>query len=109
MRVHSNSRSIVALNVIPTAIRNLHADGRLEIDWDDGEQCSYTHMLLRVQCPCAGCRGHTPDQAKDIVGKEAVRIVSVDMVGNYAIRIAFDDGHDTGIYTFSVLRQMMHR
>jgi DUF971 family protein len=91
---------------IPTAICNFHADARLEIDWDDGLSRSYRHEDLRVQCPCAGCRGHTPDQAKIITGKEDVHISTIEMVGNYAIRLSFDDGHDTGIYTFSQLRDV---
>jgi len=92
------------VRIIPTAIRNFHADARLEVEWDDASSSTYRHEDLRVQCPCADCRGHTPDQAKIITGKEDVHISSIEMVGNYAIRIHFDDGHDTGIYTFSQLR-----
>jgi len=88
----------------PTAIRNFNADARLEIDWDDDSSSSYSHEVLRVQCPCADCRGHTPDQAKTITGKEDVRVVHIELVGNYAVRIEFDDGHNSGIYTFSQLR-----
>jgi len=93
--------------MIPTAIRNLHVDARLEIDWDDGHSSSYRHEYLRVQCPCAGCRGHTPDQAKTIVGKEDVRVSHIELIGNYAIRIEFDDDHNTGLYTFTQLREMI--
>ncbi|MDQ6987885.1 MAG: gamma-butyrobetaine hydroxylase-like domain-containing protein [Mariprofundaceae bacterium] len=89
---------------LPTAIRNYQVDGQLEIDWSDGHQSRYSHEHLRVQCPCADCRGHTPEQAKIISGKENVRISSIDPVGNYALRISFDDGHDTGLYEFSELR-----
>ncbi len=88
----------------PTAIRNFNADARLEIDWDDDSSSSYDHEILRVQCPCADCRGHTPEQAKTITGKEDVRVTHIELVGNYAVRIEFDDGHHTGIYTFSQLR-----
>ncbi|HKJ83814.1 MAG TPA: DUF971 domain-containing protein [Mariprofundaceae bacterium] len=89
---------------MPTAIRNYNKDGRLEIDWDDGHHSVYSHEHLRVTCPCADCRGHTPDQAKVITGKENVRITSIEPVGHYALQIAFDDGHDTGLYEFSELR-----
>ena len=89
---------------MPSAIRNYHADGRLEIDWSDGHAGRYSHEALRVACPCADCRGHTPAQAKVITGKENVRIAAIEPVGNYALRIAFDDGHDTGLYEFSELR-----
>ncbi|MDX8407895.1 MAG: DUF971 domain-containing protein [Mariprofundaceae bacterium] len=92
---------------MPTAIRNMRKDGRLEIDWDDGHHSIYSHEYLRVECPCAGCRGHTPDQAKAITGKENVRATRIELAGNYAIRIEFDDGHGTGLYIFSKLRNEM--
>jgi len=90
---------------IPTAIRNYNHDGRLEIDWSDGHRSTYSHECLRVKCPCASCRGHTPDQAKTIAGKEAVRISRIEPVGNYALKIAFDDGHETGLYNLTELRE----
>jgi len=94
---------------LPVAMRNYNADGRLEIDWSDGHHSFYSHEWLRVQCPCADCRGHTPEQARVITGKEAVRITAVEPVGNYALRISFDDGHNTGLYEFSGLRQDLCR
>jgi len=90
----------------PVAMRNYGKDGFLEIDWSDGHQSRYSHEHLRVECPCADCRGHTPDQAKLITGKQDVRITQIEPVGNYALRIHFDDGHDTGLYEFSTLRHM---
>jgi len=92
---------------IPTAVRSMRKDARLEIDWDDSHQSSYSHEQLRIECPCADCRGHTPDQAKVISGKENVHITQIEMAGNYAIRIEFDDGHGTGLYTFTQLRDEM--
>jgi len=89
---------------MPVAIRNMLKDSRLEIDWDDGHKSIYSHEFLRIECPCAGCRGHTPDQAKIITGKENVRASHIELTGNYAIRIEFDDGHSTGIFTFTKLR-----
>lgn len=94
---------------LPVAMRNYHVDGVLEIDWSDGHRSRYSHEWLRVQCPCADCRGHTPEQAKVITGKENVRITGVEPVGNYALRISFDDGHGTGLYEFSGLRQDLCR
>ncbi|MDQ6998064.1 MAG: gamma-butyrobetaine hydroxylase-like domain-containing protein [Mariprofundus sp.] len=91
----------------PTAIRNFNADARLEIDWDDDSTSCYAHELLRVQCPCADCRGHTPEQAKIITGKKDVRVTHIELVGNYAVRIEFDDGHNTGLYTFTHLRHQI--
>jgi DUF971 family protein len=94
---------------LPVAMRNYAADGYLEIDWSDGHQSRYSHEWLRVECPCAGCRGHTPEQAKVITGKQGVRITSIEPVGNYALRIGFDDGHNTGLYEFSGLRHTLCR
>ncbi|MDQ6967162.1 MAG: DUF971 domain-containing protein [Mariprofundaceae bacterium] len=85
---------------MPTAVRNCPNKGYLEIDWSDGHTITYLYKDLRVLCPCAGCRGHAPDQAKVISGKEDVKITHIELVGNYAIRLAFDDGHGTGLYTF---------
>lgn len=92
---------------MPVAMRNYGQDGWLEIDWSDGHSSRYSHELLRVECPCADCKGHTPEQAKVITGKQNVRITSIEPVGNYALRIAFDDGHDTGLYEFPLLRHKL--
>jgi len=91
----------------PVAMRNYSADGYLEIDWSDGHQSRYSHEWLRVQCPCANCRGHTPEQAKHITGKEDVRVSSIEAVGHYALSISFDDGHNTGLYEFPGLRHTL--
>jgi len=94
-------------SAMPVGIKNTLKTGIVEIEWDDGLKNEFTHEFLRVNCPCAGCTGHTPDQAKVIVGKENVRTTLIEQVGNYAIRIAFDDGHDTGIYSFNHLYEGM--
>ncbi len=91
----------------PTAIRSMLKDARMEIDWDDDHKSIYSHEHLRMECPCADCRGHTPDQAKVITGKENVHARHIEIIGNYAIRIEFDDGHGTGLYTFSSLRDAL--
>ncbi|MDQ6965559.1 MAG: DUF971 domain-containing protein, partial [Mariprofundaceae bacterium] len=83
---------------LPVAMRNYSTDGMLEIDWSDDHHSRYSHEWLRVECPCADCRGHTPEQAKVISGKQDVRISDVEPIGNYALRIGFDDGHNTGLY-----------
>jgi len=86
---------------VPAAIRNCPDKGYLEIDWNDGRTITYLYEDLRVLCPCAGCRGHAPEQAKIITGKEDVKITHIELAGNYAIRLEFDDGHGTGLYTFT--------
>ena len=62
--------------------------------------------LLRVESPSAEVKGHGPEQKKIISGKKDVTITSLEAVGSYAIQITFSDGHRTGIYTFSYLREL---
>jgi DUF971 family protein len=78
----------------------------MEVDWADGHTSRLTFEYLRVECPCAECKGHTPDQAQVITGKEDVRIVDVAPVGNYAVQLHFSDGHNTGIFTWGYLRML---
>ena len=61
---------------------------------------------LRVYSPSAEVRGHGPDQRQLVTGKKQVAIESIETVGNYAVRITFDDGHDTGLYTWDYLREL---
>ncbi len=89
------------MEATPTAIRNCPDNGYLEIDWNDGRTITYLYEDLRVLCPCADCRAQTADQAKHIIGKENVKITHIEPAGNYAIRLEFDDGHGTGLYTFT--------
>lgn len=71
------------------------------------EDCSYdlSAELLRVESPSADVQGHSPSQKKIIPDKQNVEIMSIDQVGNYAIKITFDDMHDTGIFSWSTLRE----
>ncbi|MEY2333865.1 DUF971 domain-containing protein [Acidithiobacillus ferrianus] len=88
----------------PLEIRPLMISRILEVDWADGHTSRLTFERLRVECPCAECKGHTPDQARVIIGKEAVSLVEVAPVGNYAVQLHFSDGHNTGIFTWEYLR-----
>jgi len=89
------------MDATPTAIRNCPDKGYLEIDWNDGRTITYLYEDLRVLCPCADCRDYTSNQASSIMGKENVKITHIEPAGNYAIRLEFDDGHGTGLYTFT--------
>ena len=89
------------MDATPAAIRNCPDKGYLEIDWNDGHTITYLYEDLRVLCPCADCCGYESYQAKLITGKENVKITHVELAGNYAVRLEFDDGHATGIYTFT--------
>ena len=88
----------------PTEIRLKKAEKRLEIDFDDGARFSYPAEFLRVESPSAEVQGHGPSQKQIVAGRQHVGILEVEPVGNYAIRIKFDDLHDTGIYSWQYLR-----
>lgn len=82
----------------------LHRQSRaLEIVFDDGFRKQLPCEYLRVFSPSAEVRGHGPGQEVLVIGKEKVNIERIDPVGNYAVRLVFDDGHDTGIYSWEQL------
>jgi DUF971 family protein len=68
---------------------------------------SFSAELLRVLSPSAEVQGHSPDQRVTVGGKRNVAIAAVHPVGNYAVRIVFDDRHDSGIYTWSYFRDLI--
>jgi DUF971 family protein len=78
----------------------------LEIAFDNGEHYLLAAEYLRVESPSAEVKGHGPGQEVLVLGKENVRIVKLAPVGNYAVRIAFDDGHDSGLYTWPYLQRL---
>ena len=83
---------------------NLHQKSKvLEIEYDDGSHFEFTCEFLRVYSPSADVRGHGPGQGVLQIGKENVSIKQIEPVGNYAIKLVFDDGHQTGIYSWSYL------
>jgi DUF971 family protein len=90
----------------PTEIRLLRAEKRLEIDFDDGARFSLPAEYLRVESPSAEVQGHGPGERKTVAGRRHVGILGVEPVGHYAIRILFDDLHDTGIYSWSYLHEL---
>jgi DUF971 family protein len=90
----------------PTEIRLKKAEKRLEIDFDDGTTIRLPAEYLRVESPSAEVQGHGPAQKQLVPGKAQVGIAGLEPVGNYAVRILFDDGHSTGIYSWSYLRTL---
>ena len=86
----------------------------VQIDWRDAHHSDYALAYLRDNCPCAGCTGAhgTPPQKTDFASnplqmyKPVLKMASVEPVGNYAIRIAWNDGHNSGIYSFDYLREI---
>jgi DUF971 family protein len=87
----------------PKEIRLKREDKVLEIDFEDGQSFSLAAELLRVESPSADVQGHGPDQKTIVAGRRHVGILGVEPVGNYAIRINFDDLHDTGIFSWDTL------
>ena len=76
------------------------------MSFDDGARFRLPAELLRVESPSAEVQGHGPSQKKTVPGKANVAIVALEPVGNYAVRIVFDDGHDTGLYTWDTLYRL---
>src|SRR5882762_10910045 len=87
----------------PVELRLKRAEKLLEVAFDDGSQFSLPAELLRVESPSAEVQGHGPGQKTLVPGRRHVGIMGVEPVGNYAIRIKFDDLHDTGIFTWRYL------
>lgn len=90
----------------PTDITLDRAERVLEVTFDTGERFRLPAELLRVESPSAEVQGHGPSQKTIVPGKRAVAITAVEPVGHYAVRLKFDDGHDTGLYSWRVLYQM---
>lgn len=90
----------------PTEI-TLHQQSRmLEIAFDDGARFKLAFEFLRVFSPSAEVRGHGPGQETLQVGKRNVMITEVEPAGSYAIKLVFDDGHDSGLYTWEYLHEL---
>ena len=87
----------------PVEIRIKTKEKALEIDFDNGESFIIKAELLRVESPSAEIQGHGSGQKVTLAGRRHVGILSVEPVGNYAIKISFDDMHDTGIYSWQYL------
>ncbi|XDZ62278.1 gamma-butyrobetaine hydroxylase-like domain-containing protein [Alphaproteobacteria bacterium LSUCC0396] len=90
-------------DVWPEEIRLSKAKDRLEIRFDDGAKFSLSAELLRVESPSAEVQGHGAGQKTTPVGKQDILISSIEPVGNYAIRIGFSDGHNTGLFSWPLL------
>jgi DUF971 family protein len=87
----------------PTDIRLHQLSRKLEISFDDGARFSLPCEYLRVYSPSAEVRGHGPGQEVLQIGKEDVNVVGIEPVGQYAIKLTFSDGHDTGLYSWDYL------
>jgi DUF971 family protein len=91
---------------IPTEIKLRNRSRVLEVSFDDGSRFELPFEYLRVSSPSAEVKGHGPGQEVLVLGKENVGIRAVEPVGQYAVRLVFDDGHDTGLYTWKYLHEL---
>jgi DUF971 family protein len=91
---------------VPTEIRLNKAERVLHVAFDDGSAFALPAEYLRVESPSAEVQGHGPDQKQIVPGKRHVVITAIEPVGNYAVRLVFDDRHDTGIYSWEYLLEL---
>jgi DUF971 family protein len=90
----------------PVELRLKRAEKRLDIQFDDGKQFSLPAEYLRVESPSAEVQGHGPGEKIIVAERAHVGIIDLEPVGNYAVRIKFDDLHDTGIYSWDYFYQL---
>ncbi len=91
------------LDTWPTELRLQDKGTALAVRFDNDESFQFSAEFLRVESPSAEVRGHGPGQETLIHGKSGVAILNVEPVGNYAVKLVFSDGHDTGIYSWETL------
>jgi DUF971 family protein len=90
----------------PTELRLNAAKNQLTVEFDGGERFVLPAEYLRVESPSAEVQGHGADQKQIVTGKSGVTIAALEPVGNYAVRIVFDDGHDSGLYSWTYLHEL---
>ncbi|HXQ64686.1 MAG TPA: DUF971 domain-containing protein [Steroidobacteraceae bacterium] len=91
---------------VPTAIRLRRKSRLVEVDFPDGAHYALSFEYLRAHSPSAEVQGHGPGQDVLQIAKENVQVLRIEPVGHYAVRLVFDDGHDTGLYSWSYLRDL---
>jgi DUF971 family protein len=90
----------------PTELRVNRADKTLTVSFDDGERFTFAAEFLRVESPSAEVQGHGPGQKTIVAGRRHIGIMDLEPVGNYAVRIMFDDLHNTGMYSWRYLYKL---
>jgi DUF971 family protein len=93
-------------NVLATEIKLRQRSRVLEVSFDDGSRFELPFEYLRTHSPSAEVQGHSPEQRVLVVGKQDVGIREVEPIGQYAVKLSFDDGHDTGLFTWKYLHQL---
>jgi DUF971 family protein len=93
--------------ILATELRLRRATRVLEVSFADGSRFELPFEYLRVHSPSAEVKGHGgPGQEVLVLGKEQVGIAAIEPVGQYAVKLVFDDGHDTGLYTWKYLYEL---
>lgn len=107
----------MSLETNPTRL-NLKKDEKLEIEWQDGLKSTYPISMLRAMCPCALCKQVREQDKQDKPGKKPllqvlpgnytnpIAVTEAELVGGYALRLEWSDGHGSGIYSFQYLREL---
>jgi DUF971 family protein len=90
----------------PLRVRSPRGARVTEIDWADGHKGIYPHAVLRGFCPCAGCQGHSGEIKFVPVEGTGLELEEIEKVGSYALRLAWFDGHGSGIYSYRYLRSL---
>jgi DUF971 family protein len=105
-RIECSERRKTMAEIWPQEIRLLKDRRTLLVCFDNGETHALSAEYLRTHSPSAEVQGHSPEQRKTVSGKEKVEILKVERVGNYAVKLHFDDMHDTGIFSWGYLRKL---
>lgn len=98
--------------ITPTKINADREKRVMTIEWNDGKSCGYGFGALRDACPCATCRGDSPDEGQEdpfalpLIDVRAKMLRNLELVGNYALTIEWEDGHHYGIYNWEYLRSL---
>lgn len=93
------------MSITVSAIKYHKQNAQLEVSFNDNTTASFSAEFLRVHSPSAEVSGHHPSQAVLVTNKQDVTISNIQPVGNYAIKLTFSDGHDTGLYSWQYLHQ----
>jgi|ERR1039457_2870157 DUF971 family protein len=92
--------------ILATEIKLRSRSRVLEVSFDDGSRFELPFEYLRVHSPSAEVRGHGAGEGVLVTGKQDVRLTAVEPIGQYAVKLVFDDGHDTGLYTWKYLHEL---
>ena len=96
----------MSTDIWPSEIRLDPAKTTLTVAFENGDLFQLPAEYLRIESPSAEVQGHSPSQKQIVPGKRQVGIIAIEPVGNYAVRLVFDDTHDTGIYSWAYLHEL---